>query len=369
MPKAGKQKPTTDSAAVLLKAEKRKHVPKAEKQKLTTDSAAVLPKGEKRKHVLKAEKQKSVIETATVMRKTDKPGPILKKENQKSITILASASKKAEKDKAVPDVYAVKKGSTEQKEKGLKEKLFEENCKGKSQLPLQPVLPVLSTRVEDVSSKEGKLNLSIKRKVVIDKAPDNSIKELLGCSMLKISSLKEKTELHGKKAESGTKLNSLFKVTDGVKPSGRKIIPLKISDGHIRSPFYDNTIDRREAKTLKVGQSKGVCKISESISDKEQLDVSTDTADLVSTFVKEPATYLDGRVREVQDFLYRQESCLALKDVVERFPLVDPFVVTQLWESAYYFAEEKKNKVRVGDLVFEVLDEKELLDAIGNIEF
>lgn len=131
----------------------------------------------------------------------------------------------------------------------------------------------------------------------------------------------------------------------------KRITPLKLSDGRVRSPLLSKPIIPKVPKALEAENSSGVSKgLRDSTASAE---VSTDTADLILSLQEMPASLpLHDQIGEIQDFIYRQSECPALKDIVERFQHFELSFVESLWKSALKYKEEKKIVSPWGDMVF-----------------
>lgn len=284
---------------------------------------------------------------------------------EKKVAETKEKKKKTVKKEILPSTSVVREKITENKGKYKDGKLIKRNLK---ESPPSSVQPDLNEGNKAIKAKSGNLE-AIPKKTLVSTTVSDVSRGIRVDSAVKFIPLKEKETPLGRKTEATLKSGSRSKQPDLGSSSGKKHLPIKVSDGRVRSPFSNGRVDPKTLKVPDGGNSKKVKGSSRSLTSTVYTDVATDTNDLVPPLSKVPVTPAFGQFREVQDFLYRQDNCPVLEEVFKQFPLVDRSIVVQLWESRYYFAEETKNRVTVGDMVFEVLDETELLNAIESIKF
>lgn len=342
------QKSMSDSVCIGIKSIEKKEAMVSE-EKMST---------EKRKSKLK--------ETTDVEKKKSRSNPstVGKKEVDKKNVVTTEKKKSTAYTAVLGEIGVVKKSENK------KVKEIEVVLNGESQLQTSPAL---KEEKKALKSEKGKSVKSSKRTLSTDNGPNTP--EVLMFPATTVVSRKEKATSFARdkampiEVKKKTEMGLCHGKSEVVNSVVKRNLPLKISDGRIRSPFFSGSADTKETKTRKTGSSVNVDKGPLCVSYTANIDVTTDTDDLITSFGEMSISRLPFQIREVQDFLYRQYNCTSLKDVMERFQHFEKSIVRPLWESAECYEKEKRSRVTVGDVVFEVLDEEELLNAINSVDF
>lgn len=149
-------------------------------------------------------------------------------------------------------------------------------------------------------------------------------------------------------------------------PLDKKRIPLKLSDGRVRSPFMDYSAkvsERPVQEKKKETQEKGTWTLFKIATE----NAYTDTWDLEPPRFGRSVAQFRAHVMEVQDFLYDQMMCPALEDLIFQFPCIDVSIISALRESADRHLKKKENVKCAGDNPLFSLGDGELLGALDSI--